>query len=310
MKKLVVWDLFGGGQHSVRNALKDESIFDIYTFDITQPLDDHCISVNLGNVNKVLSVIKERNIPNPDIIVASPLCQSFSAILSMKNGGTAGWDIKNGKMTIRDYESFALNANKFILKSSYKHYAQCAQLGGDCLYTTMKLIDMYKPKCWYIENPKNSLIWRLLGQLYTDYKLLNDYRTMDIWMNDTYYGNYGDLMPKPTTFCSNMNLELNETNPGSFWIKDKTTKRQWHKDFPQFTFTISERLPGPLLRKKLGEQVYNLKLDPKFKNAENINDYQIGEAGPRSHIPPKLIQAIFKKFLDKLTPVSDLFLLG
>ena len=36
--KIVVWDLFGGGQNSVYEALKDNSVYDIYTFDVTKPL--------------------------------------------------------------------------------------------------------------------------------------------------------------------------------------------------------------------------------------------------------------------------------
>ncbi|WP_322961505.1 hypothetical protein [Mycoplasmopsis cynos] len=32
--KIIVWDLFGGGQNSVYQAIGDNPLFEIYTFDL------------------------------------------------------------------------------------------------------------------------------------------------------------------------------------------------------------------------------------------------------------------------------------
>ncbi|MDR2624657.1 MAG: hypothetical protein LBC39_08890 [Methanobrevibacter sp.] len=48
--------------------------------------------ITLKNVSSIIDLfngmIKKKIIKSPDIITSSTLCQSFSSILSMKNGGT------------------------------------------------------------------------------------------------------------------------------------------------------------------------------------------------------------------------------
>ena len=90
--KIIVWDLFGGGQNSVYESLKDNPLFDVWTFDITEPTREQHIKQDL-TVNNIIEVLAAY--PKPDIIVASPLCQSFSSILSMKGGGTCFWKKEN-----------------------------------------------------------------------------------------------------------------------------------------------------------------------------------------------------------------------
>jgi hypothetical protein len=80
--------LFGGGQNSVYNSLQKNDLlkyFDILTFDVTEPSRKKHFYIDLAQENIVEKMSK---FPNPDIIVASPLCQSFSCILNMKGGGT------------------------------------------------------------------------------------------------------------------------------------------------------------------------------------------------------------------------------
>lgn len=88
MNKKIVWDLFGGGQNSVYNAL-DKNEYDVYTFDLVpEPEHNKQFVIDLAqdfhNLKEYFS-----KLPKPDIIVASPLCQSFSSILTMKGGGLA-----------------------------------------------------------------------------------------------------------------------------------------------------------------------------------------------------------------------------
>jgi hypothetical protein len=60
-------------------------IFDIYTFDITEPTRKKHYKLDLSQDN-IVEIFEK--FPKPDIIVASPLCQSFSCVLNMKGGGT------------------------------------------------------------------------------------------------------------------------------------------------------------------------------------------------------------------------------
>lgn len=81
---MIVWDLFGGGQNSVYEALKDNPQYDVYTFDVTEPTRAKQYVLDLSNDNVLEELDKY---PQPEIIVASPLCQSFSQVLTMKGGG-------------------------------------------------------------------------------------------------------------------------------------------------------------------------------------------------------------------------------
>ena len=101
--KIIVWDLFGGGQNSVYESLKDNPLFDVWTFDITEPTREQHIKQDL-TVNNIIEVLG--HYPKPDIIVASPLCQSFSSILQMKGGGTCFWKKENGLLVERSIEEF------------------------------------------------------------------------------------------------------------------------------------------------------------------------------------------------------------
>jgi hypothetical protein len=88
MKKIIVWDLFGGGQNSVFSSLKEKHLtkkYEVYTFDITPSTRKHHYKVDLAQDN-ICEVFKKY--PKPDIITSSTLCQSFSCILNMKGGGT------------------------------------------------------------------------------------------------------------------------------------------------------------------------------------------------------------------------------
>ena len=97
MNKMVIWDLFGGGQNSVYFSLKEYNLldkFDIYTFDITKPVHNKQFYLDLSQKNIVEIFSK---FPKPDIILASPLCQSFSNVLNMKGGGTCFWKLNSKK---------------------------------------------------------------------------------------------------------------------------------------------------------------------------------------------------------------------
>ncbi|URM52991.1 C-5 cytosine-specific DNA methyltransferase [Mycoplasma sp. SG1] len=176
MKK-IIWDLFGGGQNSVYNSLKKYnllSMYEVYTFDITKPTRKHHYKIDLSQDN-IVEIFK--NFPAPDIIVASPLCQSFSCVLNMKGGGTTFWkyDKELNKIVLRSVEEFEKLKSGFTRRLKAETQLFLAKLGQKCINNTIELIKKYKPKFWYIENPKNSLIWKYITLNKKDFWDLNNF---------------------------------------------------------------------------------------------------------------------------------------
>ncbi len=88
----------------------------------------------------------------------------------------------------------------------YKYLSQMrkAETGRLCIENTLKIIGYFKPKYFYIENPAQSLLW--------EYKKLNLNINKGFY-NKTIYGAYGTDFKKPTTFYSNIKLNLkNKSN--------------------------------------------------------------------------------------------------
>ena len=80
-----------------------------------------------------------------------------------------------------------------------------ALAGAECITAAKNIIEIYKPKTWYIENPRTSLLWKYLQ--------LNLLFGMDpsLFWNSCVYSAYGYPSPKPTMFLSNVDLKLDNT---------------------------------------------------------------------------------------------------
>lgn len=256
IKKKIVWDLFGGGQNSVFSALKNNELYEVYTFDVTDSTRKHHYIQDLAEKKDILFKYFDK-LPKPDIIVASPLCQSFSSIKSMKGGGTACWMYNENKTRLkrRTEESFYKNRSGWCYQEIWEHDRFIAILGEKCLLNTIALIERYKPKFWYIENPKSSYMWKYIS--------LN---LKKFWcsgiQNFTKYGEYGYPATKPTCFFSNVKLS---------YIKN----------------TKGFRIIGGDMRKLTGRN--------KLRQ-QHLTTKQIQEADVISHIPSKLICDIFKSY--------------
>lgn len=222
-RKIIIWDLFGGSNNSVWNALKDYDFIEVYTFDInTNIKHDKQYIINLGkeNIDNFIEFIEMGNFPKPDFITASPLCNSFSVILQTPDGGTLGWKkeiIKDSwkyrgnhyeyvedSFKIRDEQSFnEMKAkNNFFRYMEYEKIKNNAELGFRCMKNTIDIIRKYNPLCYYIENPWTSKIWDVFH-----------YYSATRHKNRAHYNNY-DLThtQKPTCFLSNMRMLLNHEN--------------------------------------------------------------------------------------------------
>ena len=212
-----VWNMFGGLNNSVRIAINDilnpdgkdnEKLYDILTFDILEK-DKH------GNTNIVLDLTQDfeklkvilSKFPKPDIITGSPMCNAFSQARRLPNGNHCFVKDDNGTMLLRTKESLLYEdgRNKRNGITNYDKMVVTRTNGMKAITNLIRIIEYFKPKYFYIENPKNSMMWDYIRQTLTS----STFNIDDLYLNSTYYGNYGSVYVKPTTFLSNINLELN-----------------------------------------------------------------------------------------------------
>jgi len=107
-----------------------------------------------------------------DVIWASPECRTFS----IASGG------------------------KHRLKNDIMGFNNDALEGNRMIDAMLKILDYYKPKRWYVENPRGLL------QYYPPMKVLGEPLL-------TWYGNYDWTSPKPTHIWSNVELWEKEKRP-------------------------------------------------------------------------------------------------
>ncbi len=305
-KKIVVWDLFGGGQNSVYNAIgKNTNIYDIYTFDVTEPTRKNHIKLDLSQDN-IVEIFKQ--FPKPDIIVSSTLCQSFSCVLNMKGGGTCFWKYNEDKTKLvhRSIEEFERLKGGFTKNLDAETQLYIAKLGKKCIDNTIDLIKFYKPKYWYIENPKHSLLWKYITLNRDDF-----YNPEHVFINEASYGKYGFLTTKPTFFMSNIKMEL---------LKGKIDPPYTIQEIDGVKYYVLKDDPKTKVPKSLDSRMIGLSSLKKMIKARNVNSgmggmdfvmrngkssqtqkdkktpMQLSEAGPASSIPYKLIRDIFSNF--------------
>lgn len=247
--------MFGGGQNSVYNALENE--YDIYTLDITKPTREKHLICDLSQpIEIILETLN--NLPKPDIIVSSPLCQSFSVVFSMKGGGTCFWKLNEDKTLLveRSVEEFERLKNGFTRSQNADNQLKWKRIGEQFIRNTILIISIFNPKYWYIENPKTSLIWKYLT-LNCKYW----YHLTPKYMNKCAYGMYGFPTDKKTIFLSNVKMNLKD---GSLGLRQRA-------------------------RSKYGSGItYGLNL---LKTSGDCT-----EKGVRSSIPKELIKDIFSYF--------------
>lgn len=296
-EKMIVWDLFGGGQNSVYQTLKENDKlkdFEVYTFDVTEPTREHHYKIDLAQEN-IVEVFKQ--FPKPDVIVSSTLCQSFSCVLNMKGGGTCFWKLNETKDLLiqRSVEEFELLKNGFTKNCKADVQLFIAKLGKKCIDNTIALIQHYQPKFWYIENPKSSLIWKYITLNRTDF-----YNPETCFLNEASYGKYGYVTTKATNFLSNVKMDLLK---GKI---DSPYSTEIDKDGVEWLVLNADR--SCRMKKTMKSGVLAMssvnKLS-KINDGTNSKVYiqknkmvneQISEAGPSSAIPHNLIMDIFKYF--------------
>lgn len=308
-RKVVIWDLMGGGCNSLRLALQKSNLrkyFKVYTFDIVKKSNGFkniVFDLSTDNIiEKLNKKINANEIKKPDILISSSLCQSFSlamrsiSTLKDKDGNYFSgnphhfWnhDTKKVETWPRDnikWNGFSGNSYPKGRKSVPKFVGE---LGERCIQNIIKILCYFKPKNYYIENPANSLIWK-----YIKYNLGFTSGIKNVAHYSAYNENFSR---KPTCFLSNIELNLKKVKNGQMSVK-KVNSNQYNlilsgacknNKLDELKRLNTERKLSKILGQKVSVSI-------KYKR----------NAMERSHIPPELILDILTKFLKNTNATVD-----
>ena len=204
MKK-VVWALYDDGNCSYKKAI--EKYFDgqylVYCVGINKaPFEDtenyKYRQIDLSAMNSKL--IKQLNkLPQPDIILSSPPCESWSGADcdgKMFNGfnSIGNWIVKNKNF----YDAYNKKCNP-VKRRYFIQKEKGRIIGENTIGATIDIINHYPNAIWVIENPATSKTW-----IYQE-----KHWCFSGIINKTYYSSYdSSFSAKPTIFKSKIKLNL------------------------------------------------------------------------------------------------------
>lgn len=164
-KKIVCWALFdsetGDYMSTVEHYFKDE--IDIYGVGLSHygKDTDHYVNFDLANFSELfgapsLATKLLKILPKPDIIVASPPCESWSHMTSINNGNIH-WKRYASKL-FPENKVFQLQdtdvATGFVKAKDIRTFY--TRVNGElCHQNTWDIIKAVKPKVFMVENPDN-----------------------------------------------------------------------------------------------------------------------------------------------------------
>lgn len=212
-----------------------------------------------------------------DIITASPVCLFWSRLRNT-------WIGRKCKK---------IHPTDVITKEHIQN--DINNLGKPMVDKTFEIINYFKPKYWWLENPKSSLMWNYIEEKYSN---LNYEKYLFAYCK---YSDWG--YEKPTYFITNykgVQAKICNKDCGNIiTIKDQ----QLHKDRMGTSKTIKTK-EGKIIR------VNTKELREKYKDYPNIQKegiqaktFQVGVGGgnnreDRYRIPPLLIQELLIPILN------------
>lgn len=157
-------------------------------------------------------------LPKPDIILASPPCESWSGAdcdgkMFRKIDENNNWIVMNKK----HYDKYNMDCHP--VKKRYFVQKETGRIIGEAtIGATIHIIQTFKPKVWVIENPQTSKIWDFQEN---HWNFVGN-------KNITYYSSYDNSYSlKPTIFKSNLIFRLkNKRTKGN---KDHMAKGSYSK---------------------------------------------------------------------------------
>lgn len=261
MKQMTVWALFDSGNGSYTKgvqALNDskETNIDIYPVGIDiEGKNEHFISLDLADYgrlfgdNKMFETLDQ--LPRPDLIIASPPCESWSNASAMDQGN-ACWkrndvsdslfapQVQPSPFTIRsndDYEKAPINYR-------YEHQFLKRINGELTAFNTIEIIKRYNPLFWVIEIPAGDRLWPYIEDI-IGFKIP--------YKNLTRYNNYDYPLQKRTTFASNVYLNLKKEI-----IKPEMTLKNFSKSYNERS-NIPQKLVADIFNVIYKAYIFELK---------------------------------------------------
>ena len=218
---MIVWALFDSGNSCYKQAINRYfKELDVYSIGIDiENKNNNFINLNLADTSEYFGeskLFKELDkLPNPDIILASPPCESWSNASAMLSGNVCwytestrtmfGQEFVNNDFTIRTRQQLETKNDTPFKKHWWK--TVYSRLNGElCAFNTIRIIERYKPTVWVIENPQSSRIWKYFSQI-------QDFHGIK---NIAHYSAYSKkYSKKPTCFYSNRMFNLKTTKEKS-----------------------------------------------------------------------------------------------
>lgn len=217
MQKMIVWALFDSGNGSYTKAINTlnssgEAKIEVYPIGIDiENKNNHFINLNLADYSRLFgdnTLFDELDkLPKPDLIIASPPCESWSNASSMGGDGNACWKKENitdslfipqvqpSPFTIRSYSDYESSHINYDYERQF-----LKRINGELtINNTISIIKRYKPQFWVIENPAGDRIWPYIEDI-IGFKIP--------YKNLTRYNNYDYPLQKRTNFASNVYLDL------------------------------------------------------------------------------------------------------
>lgn len=239
---MIVWALFDSGNGSYTKGAKDLSdkgLCDIEIYPIGIDIErknNHFINLNLADYSRLFgdNTLFDTldKLPKPDLIIASPPCESWSNASAIPNGN-ACWKKEDLSDSLfkpqREPSPFTIRSNRDY-EQAYNNYKYDRQFmkrvnGELCIFNTIEIIKRYEPDFFVIENPASGRIWRYIEEVIS-FELP--------FKNPTRYNNYGYPISKPTKFASNLDLQLNnEANKPEVTWQDFSTSYNERSNIPQ-----------------------------------------------------------------------------
>lgn len=233
VRKMVVWALFDSGNGCYKRVAETyrQNEIDLYAIGLDKEnKNSHFINLNLASYsfdkrdNPIFNELDK--LPKPDLIIASPPCESWSTASSMYEGN-ACWRRERVQenvegdigtpFVVRDF-------NEYDEVQYYPYNQLITRINGElCIFNTIQIIQRYNPTCWVIENPAFGRIWeyaqRVLGFNFP-------------FENLTYYSDYGFDIKKPTRFSSNIELGLRKEGNASKISFNQTSGYNFRSNIP------------------------------------------------------------------------------
>ena len=215
MSKIICWALFDsetGDYTSTIHKYFDDCV-DVYGVGMSHygKNNPRYLNFNLADFSELFDGVgigKKllKSLPKPDIIVASPPCESWSHMTSINNGNIH-WKRYASKL-FPENKIFQLQdvdvATGFVKNNGIKTFY--GRVNGElCHQNTWEIIKTTKPKVFMVENPDNYS-WDYIHKYVAG-------GVPKMFLNKLGYSAYepGRFSPKPEIFASNIKLNLKQT---------------------------------------------------------------------------------------------------